>query len=87
MKLLSMRLIAPLAALLIAAGCATGPEPPPAEAPWTPSELVFELSGRDPIEGFNRSMFAVTDFTDTIMVKMFVRNDQLADILAKKHII
>ena len=27
-------------------------------------------------------MFAVTDFTDTIMVKMFVRNDQLADILA-----
>ena len=61
MKLLSMRLIAPLAALLIAAGCATGPEPPPA-APWTPSELVFELSGRDPIEGFNRSMFAVTVF-------------------------
>lgn len=28
-------------------------------------------------------MFAVTDFTDTIMVKMFVRNDQLADILAE----
>lgn len=27
-------------------------------------------------------MFAVTDFTDTIMVKMFVRNEQLADILA-----
>ncbi len=26
-------------------------------------------------------MYAVTDFTDTIMVKMFVRNDQLADIL------
>ena len=26
-------------------------------------------------------MFAVTDFTDTIMVKMFVRNDQLADVL------
>ena len=26
-------------------------------------------------------MFAVTDFTDTIMVKMFVRNEQLADIL------
>ncbi|WP_294502890.1 MlaA family lipoprotein [uncultured Victivallis sp.] len=62
MKLLLMRLIAPVAALLVAAGCASGPEPPPAEAPWTPSELVFELSGRDPIEGFNRSMFAVTDF-------------------------
>lgn len=28
-------------------------------------------------------MFAVTDFTDTIIVKMFVRNDQLADILAE----
>ncbi len=27
-------------------------------------------------------MYAVTDFTDTIMVKMFVRNDQLGDILA-----
>ena len=26
-------------------------------------------------------MFAITDFTDSIMVKMFVRNDQLADIL------
>ena len=26
-------------------------------------------------------MFPVTDFTDTIMVKMFVRNDQLADVL------
>ena len=28
-------------------------------------------------------MFAVTDFTDTIMVKMFVRNDQLAEILGE----
>lgn len=28
-------------------------------------------------------MFAVTDFTDTIMVKMFVRNDQLPDILGE----
>ena len=28
-------------------------------------------------------MFAVTDFTDTIMVKMFTRNDQLPDILAE----
>ena len=26
-------------------------------------------------------MFAVTDFTDTIMVKMFVRNEQLTDVL------
>ena len=28
-------------------------------------------------------MFAVSDFTDTIMVKMFVRNDQLAEILGE----
>lgn len=28
-------------------------------------------------------MFAITDFTDTIMVKMFVRNDQLAEILGE----
>ncbi len=28
-------------------------------------------------------MFAITDFTDTIMVKMFVRNDQLPEILAE----
>ena len=28
-------------------------------------------------------MFAVTDFTDTIMVKMFVRNDQLPDIVGE----
>ena len=26
-------------------------------------------------------MFAVTDFTDTITVKMFARNDQLPDLL------
>ncbi len=28
-------------------------------------------------------MYAVTDFTDTIMVKMFVRNDQLADVIGE----
>lgn len=27
-------------------------------------------------------MFAVTDFTDTIMLKLFARNDDVADILA-----
>lgn len=27
-------------------------------------------------------MFAITDFTDTIMVKMFTRNEQLPEILA-----
>lgn len=28
-------------------------------------------------------MYAVTDFTDTIMVKMFVRNDQLAEVIGE----
>ncbi|MBO7146869.1 MAG: VacJ family lipoprotein [Lentisphaeria bacterium] len=28
---------------------------------WTPSEIVTELSGNDPLEPFNRSMFAVND--------------------------
>ncbi len=28
-------------------------------------------------------IYAVTDFTDTIMVKMFVRNDQLADVIGE----
>ena len=28
-------------------------------------------------------MYAVTDFTDTIMVKMFVRNEQLPDMLGE----
>ena len=28
-------------------------------------------------------MFAITDFTDTIMVKMFVRNEQLPEILGE----
>ncbi len=29
---------------------------------WTPSEVEMQLGGSDPIEGFNRSMFACTDF-------------------------
>ena len=28
-------------------------------------------------------LYAVTDFTDTIMVKMFVRNDQLPELLGE----
>ena len=28
-------------------------------------------------------MFAITDFTDTIMVKMFTRNEQLPEILSE----
>ena len=28
-------------------------------------------------------MFAITDFTDTIMVKLFVRNDQLPELLGE----
>lgn len=50
------------AALLLLAGCATAEPPKPPAAPWTPSELITEVGGNDPIEGFNRSMFAVTDF-------------------------
>ena len=30
--------------------------------PWTPSRLENELAGEDPLEGFNRAMFACTDF-------------------------
>lgn len=50
-------------------GCATArtaPEEIGAAAahagPWTPTELTDELGGADPIEGFNRAMFSVTDF-------------------------
>lgn len=51
------------AALLLLAGCATTEPPPePEKGPWTQSELMEVVSGNDPIEGFNRSMFAVTDF-------------------------
>lgn len=57
-----LRLTGGVLALILFAGCASTPEPAPAEGPWTPSELSFALSGNDPVEGFNRSMFAVTDF-------------------------
>ena len=57
-----LRLTGGMLALILFAGCASTPEPAPAEGPWTPSELSFALSGNDPVEGFNRSMFAVTDF-------------------------
>ena len=50
------------AGLLLLAGCATADPPRPPEGPWTPSELITEVGGNDPIEGFNRSMFAVTNF-------------------------
>lgn len=60
------------AALMFFCGCATTPEPaavpelPAAETErtttWTASEIENALGGRDPIEGFNRSMFAVNAF-------------------------
>lgn len=49
--------------LFLAGGCAvTNPDPEPHGTPWTASELENVLAGDDPIEGFNRSMFACTDF-------------------------
>lgn len=60
-KMLS-RWIGGAAALLLLAGCATAEPPKPPEGPWTPGELMAAAAGNDPIEGFNRSMFAVTDF-------------------------
>ncbi len=53
------------AGILLLAGCATSePQPPPEpeKGPWTESKLIETVAGNDPIEGFNRSMFAVTDF-------------------------
>lgn len=62
-------------ATLAVAGCrSTAPAPEVAAPPavemeeivlrsgWTPSEIEMALGGSDPIEGFNRSMFACTDF-------------------------
>lgn len=58
-----LRLISVIAGLFLLAGCATTePEPVPEKGPWTPSELMQVVAGNDPIEGFNRSMFAVTHF-------------------------
>lgn len=58
-----------LCVLLWTAGCATArtaPDETGAVAahtgPWTLTELTDELGGPDPIEGFNRAMFSVTDF-------------------------
>ncbi len=49
--------------LFVSAGCASAaPDPEPHGTPWTASELENAIAGEDPIEGFNRSMFACTDF-------------------------
>ena len=71
-KILS-RWIGGAAALLLLAGCATAEPPAPPEGPWTPSELITEVAGNDPIEGFNRSMFAVTDFGMDYIVDLLGR--------------
>lgn len=42
---------------------------------------VFQMDQREIRNEKTILMFAVTDFTDSIMIKMFVRNDQLADII------
>lgn len=55
---------AALAVFLFVCGChhpgKAFPEAHP--EPWTPSEVENLLGGEDPLEGFNRSMFACTDF-------------------------
>lgn len=42
---------------------------------------VFQMDQREIRNEKTILMFAVTDFTDSIMIKMFVRNEQLADII------
>ncbi len=48
------------------AGCATKPVIDPEDKTtghvWTPAEVTDELAGNDPIEPFNRAMFATNDF-------------------------
>ncbi|MDR0931816.1 MAG: MlaA family lipoprotein [Victivallales bacterium] len=61
MKSRLMRLLVLALTLFILFGCAST-SPGSAGAPWTPSELSYVTAGGDPLEGFNRSMFAVTDF-------------------------
>ncbi|MCQ2380114.1 MAG: VacJ family lipoprotein, partial [Victivallaceae bacterium] len=53
--------IATMTAVFLAAvsGCASAPSPH--EGPWTLSELENADAGSDPIEPFNRAMFAATD--------------------------
>ncbi len=58
--------IAPAGLMLLLAACATkpdfsAPETHPAGQEWTMADVTGELGGGDPIEPFNRSMFAVND--------------------------
>ena len=50
--------------IMILSGCHNPFNSFPEEHPetWTPSEVENMLGGSDPLEGFNRSMFACTDF-------------------------
>lgn len=54
-------LLAVLTLILTASGCTTGrvslPEDP--SLGWYPTRIETELTGEDPLEGFNRTMFAV----------------------------
>ena len=52
--------------MLLLSACATkpdfsAPETHPAGQEWTMADVTEELGGDDPIEPFNRSMFAVND--------------------------
>ena len=59
------RFAAALLGCFLLCSCTTG-QPWPADDPhsaqvWTPSAVVEEMAGRDPIEPFNRAMFTVND--------------------------
>ena len=45
--------------LFLGACRSTEPEPAQPEGPWSTAQLIGDLSGHDPLEGFNRSMFEV----------------------------
>lgn len=52
-----------------AASAEAAAEEAPAREPWTLYALEHEIAGDDPLEGFNRSMFAVTDFSMEYLVR------------------
>jgi len=56
----------------VAAPAADAKEPVPT-GPWTISGLETKLTGNDPVEGFNRSMFSCTTFTMDYIADPVVR--------------
>lgn len=61
----SIRLWSATLILALLAGCQAVhpiPDQPPAERTWTPADYTTTFGDADPLEGFNRSMFAVNEF-------------------------